>query len=168
MLNGRPRFTDRLLPDVQVITIDPFDVTPGRLRGVLRSAQRDQVRWIIVQGQLPILGPVRTRASSGRYLTGGADSQVWRLFKKYGVDLYLSGEAHDVTVLEGGGVTQITHGGPFALGLTTALLLDFYDDYIYVTLRDYDRREAPYNVGTGVVRDTGGLQLETGMLRPGL
>ncbi len=168
VVGGRPRFTERLLPDVQVITINPLDVTPDRLRGVLRSAQRDQVRWIIVQGQIPILGPVRTRKSSGRYLTGGADSQVWRLFEKYGVDLYLSGEAHDVTVLKGGGVTQITHGGPFALGLTTVLLLDCYADYIYVTLRDYDLREAPYNVGTGVVRDTGGLQLETGMLRPGL
>ena len=168
VLNGRPRFTDRLLPNVQVITIDPFDIAPDRLREVLRSAQRDQVRWIIVQGQLPILGPVRTRASSRRYLTGGADSQVWRLFEKYGVDLYLAGEAHDVTVLERGGVTQITHGGPFTLGLTTELLLDLYDDYIYVTLRDYDLRAAPYTVGTGVVPDTGGLQLETGMLRPGL
>ena len=168
VVGGRPRLTDRLAPDVQLITIDPFELAPGRLRGVLRDAQRDQVRWIIVQGQLPILGPVRTRASSDRYLTGGADSQVWRLFEKYGVDLYLAGEAHDVTVLEVGGVTQITHGGPIALGLTTALLLDFYDDYIYVTLRDYDRRETPYTVGTGVVRDTGGLQLETGMLRPGL
>lgn len=168
VVGGRPRFSFRPLPDVQVITIDPVDIATDRLRGVLRSAQRDQVRWVIVQGQLPILGPVHTRSSSGRYLTGGADSEAWGLFEKYGVDLYLSGEAHDVTVLERGGVTQVTHGGPFALGLTTALLLDFYDDYIYVTLRDYDRREAPYNVGTGVVRETGGLQLETGMLHPGL
>ncbi len=168
VLGGRPRFTVRPLPDVQVITIDPFHSTPDRLRRVLRSAQRDQVRWIIVQGQLPILGPVHHRGSTGRYLSGGADSEAWQLFEKYGVDLYLSGGAHDVTVLRHGAVTQVTHGGPVARGLTTALLLDFYDDYVYVSLRDYDHREAPYVVGTGVVRDTGGLQLGTGMLRPGL
>jgi hypothetical protein len=167
-LGGRPRFTVRPLPDVQVITIDSFNVTADRLRRVLRNAQRDQVRWIIVQGQLPILGPVRTRGSTGRYLSGGADSDAWQLFEKYGVDLYLSGEAQDVTVLRHGAVTQVAHGGPVARGPTTALLIDFYDDYVYVTLRDYDRREAPYVVGTGVVRDTGGLQLETGMLRPRL
>ncbi len=213
---GRPKFPDhpsgphaltayagRPLPDVQVITLDPFDITPDRarlgldrqqrswLRGVLRRAQRDQVRWIIVQSHLPILGPVRTRGSSGLYLAGGANSKAWRMFEKYGVDLYLSGEAHDVTVLNHGGVTQITHGGLFAFGLTNALLLDFYDDYLYVTLRDYDIRyrdqgrrlwqtrdtglpariemkQAPFNLGTGVVRDTGGLRLESGILLPGL
>jgi 3',5'-cyclic AMP phosphodiesterase CpdA len=214
--DGAPRFADhppgphawtayagRPAPDVQVITIDPFDITPARaklrldpqqrswLRDVLRRARRDQVRWIIVQGHLPILGPVRARGSSELYLDGGATSGVWRMFEKYGVDLYLSGEAHDVTVLERGGVTQITHGGRFAGGLTTALMLDFYDDYIYVTLRDYDiheehigpllwqtranglpgqieMREPPSTIGTGVVPDTGGLRLETGILVPGL
>lgn len=213
---GQPKFADRPsgphawtayagrpLPDVQVITLDWFDITADRarlgldpqqrswLRGVLRRAERDGVRWTIVQGHLPILGPVRTRGSSGLYVPGGPDSKVWQLFEQYGVDLYLTGEAHDVTVLNHGGVTQITHGGLFAFGLTNALLLDFYDDYIYLTLRDYDIRDrdkggrlwqtrrsglpariemnqAPYTVGTGVVPDQGGLRLETGMLLPGL
>lgn len=213
---GKPKFTDRPsgphawtayagrpLPDVQVITLDPFDITADRarlgldpqqrnwLRGVLRRANRDRVRWIIVQSHLPILGPVRTRGSSGLRLPGGANSKLWQMFEKYDVDLYLSGEAHDVTVLDHGGVTQITHGGLFAFGLTNALLLDFYDEYIYVTLRDYDIRDrdkgrrlwqtratglpshiemkqAPFTVGTGVVPESGGLRRETGMLLPGL
>lgn len=195
-------YAGRPLPDVQVISLDWFDITPDRarlgldkeqrswLRGVLRRAQRDHVRWIVVQGHLPILGPVRTRGSSGLYVPGGASSKVWKMFEKYGVDLYLSGEAHDVTVLEHGGVTQITHGGLFAFGLTNALLLDFYQDYIYVSLRDYDIRDndkgprlwqtrdegipahiamkqAPYVIGTGVVPDRGGLRHETGVLVPG-
>ena len=179
-----------------MITLDPFDITPDRarigldpqqrnwLRGVLRRAKRDQVRWIIVQSHLPILGPVRTRGSSGLHLPGGANSKLWQMFEKYDVDLYLSGEAHDVTVLDHGGVTQITHGGLFAFGLTNALLLDFYDEYIYVTLRDYDIRDrdkgrrlwqtratglpahiemkqAPFTVGTGVIPESGGLRLES-------
>jgi hypothetical protein len=195
-------YAGRPLPDVQVVTIDPFDITPDRarlgmdpqqrawLRGVLRRAVRDDVRWIIVQGHIPILGPVRTRGSSGLTLPGGERSKLWRMFEKYDVDLYLSGEAHDVTVLDHGGVTQITHGGLFAFGLTNALLLDFYDDYIYVSLRDYDIREddrgprlwqtrdegipakismkqAPYVIGTGVVPDHGGMRRETGTLLPG-
>jgi len=212
--NGAPVFPDhprgphaltayagRPLPDVQVISIDPFDITPDRarlgldrqqrtwLRGVLRRAVRDHVRWIVVQGHVPILGPVRTRGSSGLTLPGGARSKVWRMFEKYGVDLYLSGEAHDVTVLEHGGVTQVTHGGLFAYGLTNALLLDFYDDYVYVSLRDYDIREdnrgprlwqtrddgipariemkqAPFVIGTGVVPERGGMRHETGVLVP--
>jgi len=193
---GRPR------PDVQVISIDPFDITPDRarigmdrqqrnwLRGVLRRAERDEVRWVIVQGHVPILGPVRTRGSSGLTLPGGANSKVWQMFEQYGVDLYLAGEAHDVTVLEEGGVTQIVHGGLFAFGLTNALLLDFYDDYVYVTLRDYDIRDvdkgprlwqtrdtglpaqismsqAPFTLGTGVLPESGGLRSESGLLIPG-
>lgn len=212
---GKPTFADhpqgphaltayagRPLPDVQVISIDPFDITPERarigldkqqrtwLRGVLRRAQRDEVRWIVVQGHVPILGPVRTRGSSSMYLPGGARSKLWQMFEKYGVDLYLSGEAHDVTVLSHGGVTQITHGGLFAYGLTNALLLDFYDDFVYLSLRDYDMRvqkkgprlwqtrdegiprrikmrQAPFVIGTGVVPDRGGIRQETGTLRPG-
>ena len=214
--SGKPLFADhpksgphkftayagRPLPDVQVVSIDPFDITPERarigldkaqrlwLRGVLRRAQRDGVRWTIVQGHTPILGPVRTRGSSGLTLPGGAKSKVWQMFEQYGVDLYLAGEAHDVTVLERGGVTQIVHGGLFAFGLTNALLLDFYDDYVYVTLRDYDIRDkdkgkrlwqtrdtglparitmpqAPYTIGTGVIPERGGMRSETGLLVPG-
>ncbi|HKO33056.1 MAG TPA: hypothetical protein VJY85_04870, partial [Candidatus Limnocylindria bacterium] len=120
------------------------------------------------------------------------DSAVWKLFERYDVDLYLAGEAHDVTVLEKGGVTQIVHGGLFQFGLTNALLLDIYDDFIYLTLRDYDVRHRdaadgtrlwetvregmprhievrnePFGLGTGVLRDSAGLRNTSGVLRPG-
>ena len=171
--SGKPMFTDhpsgphaftayagRPLPDVQLITLDPFDITPRP--GPDRSrpqpsglAARRAPQGAARPGALDHRPgpPADPRAGAHprlerRYLTGGADSQVWRLFEKYGVDLYLAGEAHDVTVLENGGVTQITHGGLFAFGLTTALLLDFYDDYIYVTLRDYDIRDRDAADGT--------------------
>ena len=193
---GRPR------PDVQLITLDPFDITRERarigldpaqrtwLRNVLRKAKHDKVRWIIVQGHVPILGPVRHRGSSRLHLAGGANSQTWKLFEKYGVDLYLAGEAHDVTVLEKGGVTQIVNGGLFQFGLTNALLLDVYDDFIYLTLRDYDIRHRdaadgsrlwetvregmprhikvrndPFSLGTGVLLNSGDLSNASGLLR---
>ena len=205
--NGPHAFTayaGRPLPDLQMITMDPFDITPDRARlgldppqrrwlaKVLSKAKRDKVKWIIVQGHVPILGPVRTRGSSRLHLPGGGMSQVWKLFEKYDVDLYLAGEAHDVTVLEKGGVTQIVHGGLFQFGLTNALLLDVYDDFIYLTLRDYDVRHrdaadgtrlwetvreglprhikvlnAPFGLGTGVLSDDGGLRHPSGLLRPG-
>ena len=75
----------RPAPDVQVVTIDPFDIAPDRARlrvdrqqlrwlvGVLRSAQEDGVRWTIVQGHLPILEPVRSRGSSELHYPGGVE-----------------------------------------------------------------------------------------------
>ncbi len=143
-------YAGRPAPDVQVITLDVFDITPERakvkvdhrqmtwLRGVLRQARRDDVRWVVVQGHTPILYPVRTRASSRLHYPGGSKSQLWKVFKRFGVDLYLAGEVHDTTAAQSDGIVQISHGGIFHYSLTTALLLDFYGDRLYVTLRDYD------------------------------
>ena len=196
-------YAGRPLPDVQVISIDPFDLTAERerigldrqqrgwLREVLQRANQDGVEWIIVQGHVPILGPVRLRGSSGLTLPGGERSKVWQMFERYGVDLYLAGEAHDVTVSEAGGVTQVVHGGLYQYGLTNALVLDLYDDFLYLTLRDYDvryrdaadgsrlwetRRDGmakkirvvgdPFTIGTGVIRADQGLEHESGLLVP--
>jgi hypothetical protein len=159
---GRPRFRDhptgvhagtayafRPAPDVQVVTIDPFDIAPdhSRLRvdrqqlrwlvRVLRSAQEDGVRWTIVQGHLPILEPVRSRGSSELHYPGGSRSRLWRVFKRYGVDVYLCGEVHDVTATSRDGILQLAHGGAFQFGLTTYAVLDVHDDRLDVTLRDY-------------------------------
>jgi calcineurin-like phosphoesterase family protein len=163
--SGRPRFADRPTgphagtayafrpaPEVQVVSIDPFDISAGRarlgvdraqlrwLRGVLRSAQADGVRWTIVQGHLPVLEPVRARGSSELHYPGGARSDLWRLFRRYGVDLYLCGEVHDVTATTRDGILQLAHGGAFQFGLTTYAVLDVHDDRLDVTLNDYDVR----------------------------
>ncbi len=163
--NGRPRFHDhpkgahagtayafRPVPDVQVVTIDPFDIAPdhARLRvdrqqlrwlvRVLRSAQEDGVRWTIVQGHLPILEPVRSRGSSELHYPGGSRSRLWQVFRKYGVDVYLCGEVHDVTATSQDGILQLAHGGAFQFGLTTYAVLDVYDDRLDITLRDYEVR----------------------------
>lgn len=142
-------YAGRPSPDVQIITLDVFDITADDarigldrqqftwLRQVLRRAQIDGVKWIVVQGHTPILWPVRHRGSSSLHVPQGEDSQLWQLFERFGVDLYLSGEVHDVTLREAGGVTQITHGGLFQFGLTNYLVLDFFDDRLDLTLRDF-------------------------------
>ncbi len=190
-------------PDVQLVTLNVFDITPQRqrmqvdpaqmrwLRNVLAKAERDGVSWIIVQGHVPILWPVRVRGSSGLHYDRGDKSELWQVFKKYGVDLYLAGEVHDVTSVEQDGITQINHGGAFQYGLTNYLVLDITDEYAYLTLRDYDfeRSEAadgsrlwetrpagmpknlgiapdPFTIGTGVLLPDGDLTRQSGALKP--
>jgi hypothetical protein len=160
--SGRPRFRDhptgphagtayafRPAPDVQVVTIDPFDIAPDHARirvdrqqlrwlaRVLKKAQEDGVRWTFVQGHVPILEPVRSRGSSELHYPGGARSRLWHLFRKYGVDVYLCGEVHDVTATSQDGILQLAHGGAFQFGLTTYALLDVHDDRLDITLDDY-------------------------------
>jgi predicted phosphodiesterase len=214
--SGRPRFRDhptgphagsayafRPAPDVQVVTIDPFDIAPDHARirvdrqqlrwlaRVLRKAQEDGVRWTIVQGHVPILEPVRSRGSSNLHYQGGSRSRLWHLFRKFGVDVYLCGEVHDVTATSQDGILQLTHGGAFQFGLTTYAVLDVHDDRLDVTLRDYavkvrDARDHsrlwetvrsglkkwvrvdrdPVTIGTLTLDPTGQVTRRTGILLP--
>ncbi|WP_170219486.1 metallophosphoesterase family protein [Nocardioides litoris] len=161
--DGSPRYADRPpgparltawaarpTPDVQVVSLDPFDITPSRARlridpqqlrwleQVLVRAERDGVRWTVVQSHVPVVYPVRHRASSALHLERGTDSPLWQVMRRHGVDLYLTGEVHDTTLVERDGIVQVSHGGAFQYGLTTALVLDFYGDNLALTLRDYD------------------------------
>ena len=197
---GRPR------PNVQLITLDPFDITPERARIGLDLGPADRAAQRAPQGQddrgavdhrpgprASPWGPVRHRGSSRLHLEGGADSQVWRLFERYGVDLYLAGEAHAATVLEKAGVTQIVHGGLFQFGLTNALLLmstttsstsrsatTTSGTATPPTALGCGRRSAMachdtsrsattrFSLGTGVLANSGDLRNASGLLRPGL
>ncbi len=104
---------------------------------VLKKARADGVRWTLVQGHLPILGPVRQGASSGLQYHGGRQSQLWQTFKKYGVDVYLCGEVHDVTAIQRDGVLQLSHGGIFQVGRLNYLLADFYPNHLDLRIFDY-------------------------------
>ena len=213
---GRPRFRDhpkgvhagtayafRPAPDVQVVTIDPFDIAPGHARTrvdrqqlrwlvqVLRQAQEDGVRWTIVQGHVPVLEPVRSRGSSELHYPGGSRSRLWRVFRKFGVDVYLCGEVHDVTATSQDGILQLAHGGAFQFGLTTYALLDVHDDRLDITLNDFavqvrDARDhsrlwetvrsglkkrisvdrEPVTIGTLTLDATGQVTSRTGILLP--
>lgn len=113
----------RPTPDVQLITLDVFRKTStgiipeldgaqySWLANVLKKANADRVKWIIVQGHTSIVSPVRKFHSSNMVYNGGTASPLWQLLKRFKVDVYLAGEAHDVTAYYVDGIAQITHGG---------------------------------------------------------
>lgn len=164
--DGAPRFRDRPVgskhefsayawrphPMVQAVTLDVFDNLSAEmrirldaeqmtwLRGVLAKAKADGVPWIIVQGHTPIVGPVRQSSSSGLMFEGGASSTLWEVFKKYGVDVYLTGEVHAVTEVRRDGIVQISHGGLFSFAHSNYLLADVYSDRLEISVRDFDGR----------------------------
>lgn len=106
--------------NVLVVTVETFEIQDDKLhtavlgeqlrwlRGVL--AEHADADYIIVQGHVPVFGPVRYRSSSKLMIEGGRQSQFWEVLKQGGVDLYLCGEHHAVTVSESDGIWQIVHG----------------------------------------------------------
>ena len=86
------------------------------LDGVLAAGRANPtIDWIIVQGHMPVLRPVRVRNSSNlglRDQSGAVEynTLLWQTLSQYDVDLYFCGEVHDVTLSRYGGVTQVVHG----------------------------------------------------------
>ncbi|GAA1920333.1 metallophosphoesterase family protein [Nocardioides hwasunensis] len=134
--DGRPRFTDRprsgparrtayavrLDADVLLVTLDVFERRGGDVhlsvdaqqlkwfKGVLRQARKDDVPWVMVQGHTPMTRDVRHRNSSQLSYEKGRRSDLWKAMVEGGVDVYLSGEVHDQTVLQRDGILQVSHG----------------------------------------------------------
>ena len=103
-----------------VVTLDTFE-DQGKRFGY--TVGKEQLAWlektfkanrdaefIIVQGHLPIVGPVRSKNSSASMLKGGTNSGLWKLMVKHGVNVYLCGEHHRITVKKQDGIWQIVHG----------------------------------------------------------
>ncbi len=103
-----------------VITLDTFEDQGERFGYTVGEEQltwleqtfeeHADVEFIVVQGHLPIIGPVRSKNSSASMLDGGADSELWKLMVKHGVHVYFCGEHHRITVKERDGIWQIVHG----------------------------------------------------------
>ena len=103
-----------------IITLDTFEDAGPRFS---YTVGKEQLEWmdktltdnkdaefVIVQGHLPIVGPVKSKNSSASMLKGRTDSDVWKLMVKHGVDVYLCGEHHRITVKQQHGIWQIVHG----------------------------------------------------------
>lgn len=92
---------------------EKFDYTVGaeQLEWMDRTirAHRD-AEFIIVQGHLPIVGPVKSKNSSASMLDEGPDSELWKLMVRHHVNVYLCGEHHRITVKKRDGIWQIVHG----------------------------------------------------------
>jgi hypothetical protein len=103
-----------------LVTVETFEVKDDSMH---LDVTGEQLQWLkkvlsdnsdaafkIVQGHIPIWGEIKSRSSSRLMLANGKNSEFYKTLKEYGVDLYLAGEFHDVTVLESGGIWQIVHG----------------------------------------------------------
>jgi len=106
--------------NVLLVTVETFEVQDGKMH---TSVLGEQLEWlrnvltehkdvdhIIVQGHIPVFGEVKSRSSSKLMIEGGKKSEFWQVMKEAGVDLYLCGEHHAVTVSESDGIWQIVHG----------------------------------------------------------
>jgi hypothetical protein len=102
------------------ITVETFESRDGKMVLDVVGPQLDWfkevlakhkgVDHIIVQGHIPIFGKPKARSSSFLMLEGGRDSEFWKVMKEAGVDMYLCGEFHAVTINESDGIWQIVHG----------------------------------------------------------
>jgi len=106
--------------DILVITVETFEVIGDSMH---LDVMGEQLEWLkkvlqdnrdakfkIVQGHVAIWGDIKARSSSKLMINGGKESGFYKVLKTHGVDLYLAGEFHDVTILESDGIWQIVHG----------------------------------------------------------
>lgn len=142
----------KLAPDTLLVTVDTFAEYDGTVHTHLTS---DQLSWVdrtidqakangvtnvIVQGHVSVLGPVNNQYSSNLMYEGGSSSAFWQTLKRHKVDIYLAGEAHDMTVYNDGTLVQVTHGGYVPRGISNYLVLKVYDGRIELKLKQFSGR----------------------------
>lgn len=141
---GPRYYASRLSPEVLLISVDVFSrdeqsiktcLDPAQLEWLKTTLASTDAKHIIVQGHTPVLEPVKTYHSSGIMYPGGADSDFWRAMVQGGVDYYLCGEVHDVTVLERDGIMQIAHGSLIAGGRMNYLVGRVYPDRVDLEIK---------------------------------
>ena len=127
------------------------------LDGVLAAGRADPtVDWIIVQGHMPVLRPVRVRNSSNlgvRDQSGATEynTLLWQTLSQYDVDLYFCGEVHDISLSRYGGVTQVVHGALIGNhSPINYLLVDVHDNRLELT-----SKQIVVQLGSGSLWQTG-------------
>ncbi|NVB84945.1 MAG: hypothetical protein HOV81_41645 [Kofleriaceae bacterium] len=171
-----------------VLTVDPFYYEPGANLGdqgtVALDIKADQMTWInqvftaaaadpeieylVVQGHIPVIKPVRFQASTNLGLDNERTSAFWQALASAGVDLYLTGDMHAMSAKNVNGVEQVCHGGPMGTpGLTTVnyLVGSVYPDRMELTLKTIDISYDATNTNklwqTGATRPLEQLALDT-------
>lgn len=133
-----------------IIVVDVFekdtngDVTIGvsgeQLAWVKKTLEKNKdVKHVAVIGHVPILPGWKTRSSSQLSIKSGSKSELWQTFEKYGVDLYLCGEVHDISIQRKGNVHQIVHGSqPSHVPEFNYLLVTVFPDRMELELKQID------------------------------
>jgi hypothetical protein len=103
-----------------IVTIETFEVIDDSMHIDVTGAQMEWFKKVlnanndatfkIVQGHVPVWGENKSRSSSRLMMVDGKNGEFYKAMKESGVDVYLAGEFHDVTVLESDGIWQIVHG----------------------------------------------------------
>ena len=106
--------------NLAVITVDTFEDAGNRMSMTVSGKQLEWLKktldkyqdkqFIIVQGHVPVVGPVRSKNSSANMLEGGPNSEFWKTMVEHGVDAYFCGEHHRITTKKRDGIWQIVHG----------------------------------------------------------
>jgi len=133
-----------------IVTVETFEVVDGQMH---TDVIGEQLKWlkrvfaehkdidhIIVQGHIPIYGPAASRSSSELYLEGGKQSEFWQVMKEAGVDLYLCGEFHAVTISESDGIWHIVHGSSWGRQVVNTqdyLVCTVYPDRLEIEMKSF-------------------------------
>jgi hypothetical protein len=142
--------------NAMIITVETFEVRDNQMH---TSVSGEQLKWlegvlekhrdvkhIIVQGHIPIIpGVIKARSSSGLMLEGGTASEFWRVMKKYGVEMYLCGEFHDVTIHEQDSIWQIVHGASWGRVDT----INYFVAKVWPEKIELEIKEFPVTLGGG-------------------
>lgn len=135
-----PSFYQRDLGPATVVTLHPFvkwrrGILPriatsqlNRARRLVNRADREG-DWVIVQSEIPAVGPNRAKGSS-RLLLGNGRRVIRALSR---ADLFLGGEFHAPTLRITSGPVHIVHGGTYSH--PEWLWIDVFADQLRVTAR---------------------------------
>ena len=136
--------------NVLVVTVETFELVDGQLHvDVLGEqlewfkrvlAEHKDVDYIVIQGHVPIFGSPKSRSSSELMLEGARQSEFWQAMKEAGVDLYLCGEFHDVTINEADGIWQIVHGSSWGRQVVDTqdyLVCTVYPDRLQLEMKSF-------------------------------
>ena len=106
--------------NLAVISVDTFEDAGDRMSITVSGKQlewfKEQLEkykdkdFVIVQGHVPVVGPVASQNSSANMLEGGTESGFWKALVDGGVDVYFCGEHHRITAKQHDGVWQVVHG----------------------------------------------------------
>lgn len=106
--------------DLLLITVETFEVVGDSMHVDVMGQQMEWLKKVladnsdakfkIVQGHAGLWGNINSRSSSRLMFGDKKESKFYSVLKENGVDAYLVGEFHDVTVLESDGIWQIVHG----------------------------------------------------------